>query len=77
MSFTGYMKGPDNEDARILQTVIEGIPIINTYVPQGHSIRSEKYAFKLKWFAQVRRYFETHLDPQTSGDMARRHECSA
>ena len=43
---------------------MDGIPIINTYVPQGHSIRSEKYAFKLKWFEQVRHYFEKHLDPR-------------
>lgn len=69
----GLHEGPDNEDVRILQTVVEGIPIINTYVPQGNSIRSEKYAFKLKWFANVRRYFEKHLDPQSPaiwlGDM--------
>lgn len=60
----GLREGPDNEDCRILQTVVDGIPIINTYVPQGHSIRSEKYTFKLKWFEQVRHYFEKHLDPQ-------------
>ena len=49
----GLHEGPDNEDARILQTVIEGIPIINSYVPQGYSIRSEKYAFKLAWFGRI------------------------
>jgi exodeoxyribonuclease-3 len=69
----GLHEGADNEDVRILQTVVEGIPIVNTYVPQGNSIRSEKYAFKLKWFAHVRRYFEKHLDPQSPaiwlGDM--------
>src|ERR1700704_5130417 len=31
----GLHEGPDNEDVRIIQTVIGGIPIINTYVPQG------------------------------------------
>src|ERR1041385_7999038 len=31
----GLREGPDNEDTRILQTVIRGIPIINSYVPQG------------------------------------------
>jgi exodeoxyribonuclease III len=59
----GLVEGPDNEDCRILQTVVNGIPIINTYVPQGSSITSEKYAFKLAWFERVRNYFETHLDP--------------
>lgn len=60
----GLHEGADNEDCRILQTVVEGIPIINTYVPQGYRINSEKYAFKLQWFQRIRDYFEKHLDPR-------------
>jgi exodeoxyribonuclease III len=60
----GLREGPDSEDCRVLQTVINGIPIVNTYVPQGHSIKSEKYVFKLEWFKRIREYFETYLDPQ-------------
>jgi len=37
----GFHEGPDNEDVRIIQTVVSGIPIINSYVPQGYSIESE------------------------------------
>jgi exodeoxyribonuclease-3 len=59
----GLEEGPDSEDTRILQTVVDGIPIVNTYVPQGYKVGSDKYAFKLRWFDRVRRYFETHLDP--------------
>lgn len=59
----GFEEGPDNEDVRILQTAVNGITIINTYVPQGHSIKSEKYLFKLEWFARMRRYFEKGLHP--------------
>lgn len=58
----GLHEGPDNEDFRILQTVIGGIPVINTYVPQGYSISSEKYALKLAWFRRLRTYFEAALD---------------
>jgi exodeoxyribonuclease-3 len=43
----GLHEGPDNEDFRIIHTVVSGIPIINSYVPQGYSISSEKYALKL------------------------------
>jgi exodeoxyribonuclease-3 len=60
----GLHEGPDNEEVRLLQTVVDGIPIINSYVPQGYSISSEKYAFKLEWFGRIRRYFETQLDPR-------------
>ena len=59
----GLEEGPDVEDDRILQTVVGGIPIINTYVPQGHKIGTDKYAFKLEWFGRVRRYFKERLDP--------------
>ena len=59
----GLAEGPDSEDTRMLHTVISGIPIINTYVPQGFKITSEKYTYKLEWFWRIRRYFQEHLDP--------------
>jgi exodeoxyribonuclease-3 len=59
----GLQEGPDSEDTRVLQTVVNGIPIVNSYVPQGQNIATEKYTFKLVWFRRIRRYFEQHLDP--------------
>jgi exodeoxyribonuclease-3 len=59
----GLHADSDDDETRILQTVVDGIPIVNTYVPQGYSIASEKYAGKLAWFASLERYFERHLDP--------------
>ena len=59
----GLHAGPNNEDFRIIQTVVNGIPIINSYVPQGYSIDSDKYALKLAWFRRLRTYFETALNP--------------
>lgn len=61
----GLDEGPDDEDCRILQTVVSGIPIINSYAPQGQAINSEKYAFKLAWFARLRAYFEGVLKPHS------------
>ncbi len=60
----GLSEGPDSEDFRLLQTVVDGLPVINAYVPQGYKIGTEKYAFKLDWFRRIRRYFEERLDPQ-------------
>ena len=69
----GFLPGDDIEDDRVLQTVIRGIPILNTYVPQGFKITSEKYAFKLQWFERVRTYFSQHFNPESPaiwlGDM--------
>ena len=61
--FHGLCEGPDNEDVRILQTVLNGVAVVNTYVPQGYKINSDKYVFKLEWFARIRRYFNEQLDP--------------
>lgn len=60
----GLREEADAEDVRILQTVINGTAIVNTYVPQGQSITSDKYVAKLLWFKHLRRYFETRFDPQ-------------
>jgi len=59
----GLHEGPDNEDFRIVQTTIQGIPIINSYVPQGYKIDSDKYAYKLAWFRRLRTFFEASLNP--------------
>jgi exodeoxyribonuclease-3 len=59
----GLHEGPDNEDFRILQVVVRGVPIVNSYVPQGFRINTDKYIYKLEWFQSIRRYFRQHLDP--------------
>jgi exodeoxyribonuclease-3 len=69
----GMHEGPDNEDARLLLTVVNGVSIVNSYVPQGYSITSEKYAYKLEWFRRIRAYFDAQLTPGAAavwlGDM--------
>lgn len=62
--FHGFDDGGDPDAARLLRVVIEGIPIINTYVPQGFEIDSPKYQYKLEWFKRLRRYFDKHLSPK-------------
>jgi exodeoxyribonuclease-3 len=59
----GLCEGPDSEDVRLLETVVDGIPIVNTYVPQGYRVGTDKYVLKLEWFHRVRRYFRERLDP--------------
>jgi exodeoxyribonuclease-3 len=59
----GFVEGREAEDDRVLLTVIDGVPIVNTYIPQGQAIGSEKYAYKLAFIARLRRYFDERLDP--------------
>ncbi|MFZ4507175.1 MAG: exodeoxyribonuclease III [Fimbriimonas sp.] len=52
------------EDARILTTVIGGIPVINTYVPNGNTVGSDKFAYKLKWLERFRRLLAENYQPE-------------
>jgi exodeoxyribonuclease-3 len=54
---------PEPDDERLMRVVIDGIPIINTYVPNGFKIDSLKYTYKLGWYMRLRMYFEKHLSP--------------
>ena len=62
--FYGLDDGKDPDEARLLRVVVQGMPIINTYIPQGFEIDSPKYQYKLEWFTRLRRYFEKHLSPK-------------
>ena len=61
----GFQDGEDSEDAsRLARVVIQGIPIINTYIPHGYALHSPKYAYKLEWFQRLKRYFSRNLSVQ-------------
>lgn len=57
----GLGPGPDADDFRIIQVVLRGIRIVNTYVPQGTDIETERYQYKLKWYGRLRKYFDGYL----------------
>jgi exodeoxyribonuclease-3 len=48
------------DEARLIRAVIAGIPVVNTYVPQGRSPDSEHFQYKLQWFERLRALFERH-----------------
>ena len=51
------------DEARLVRVVIRGVPILNTYVPNGFKIDTPKHEYKLLWYGRLRRYFEKHLSP--------------
>jgi exodeoxyribonuclease-3 len=57
----GFDDGADPDEARLMRANVAGLPILNTYVPNGFKIVSPKYAYKLDWFRRLRAYFEKHL----------------
>ena len=58
----GYPDDDDTAQSRLLTTVIDGIRIVNVYIPNGQMAGSEKYSFKLDWMGRLRSFFDTHYD---------------
>ncbi len=54
----------DDKDAprRLIAGTVEGVRVVNVYGPHGGGIGTEKYAYKLEWFARLRRYFDEGFD---------------
>jgi len=55
-----------SEQKRVISGLVDGVRVLNLYVPNGSSLNSEKYAYKLEWLACLQRYLavqETQGDP--------------
>ncbi|MFZ5642584.1 MAG: exodeoxyribonuclease III [Bacillota bacterium] len=48
-------------EARIITAEIKGINIVNTYIPQGQSPSSEKFAYKIGWIRGMRDLFDRNF----------------
>ncbi len=53
-----------NEQKRLISADINGLKIINVYVPNGSSIDSEKFDYKIKWL----NHLSAFLDEQVKDD---------
>ena len=53
------------EQKRVISAQIAGLRVLNLYVPNGSSLRSEKYAYKLEWLACLKRYLDAQ---ETQGE---------
>lgn len=51
------------DEPRLITAQIGGIGIVNTYVPQGGSVDSEMFTYKLQWLARLRNYFDSNFSP--------------
>jgi len=59
----GLDDGGPADEARLIVGEVHGIPIVNTYVPQGRDPEHEMFAYKLEWFERLRAYFASHFSP--------------
>ena len=59
--------GDLDDQKRVITGVINGVRVVNLYVPNGAAIGSEKYAYKLAWLTVLKAYLQTLL--QQSPDL--------
>ena len=53
--------GFEDPQRRILATTVDGVRVVNLYVPNGSEVGSEKYAYKLGWLAALRGFLEGEM----------------
>jgi len=51
------------DQPRLVKAEINGIVIVNTYIPQGYMPESEKFEYKLNWFNRLLTFFDRNFRP--------------
>lgn len=59
MNFPG---DADDAPKRMISATVGGVRIVNTYIPNGTAIGSDKFKFKLDWIVRLRKYFDETCD---------------
>ena len=56
------------EQKRVISGLLDGVRVLNLYVPNGSSLSSEKYPYKLSWLGCLKRYLDTQAVPTPEFD---------
>ena len=59
----GFPGEEEGSHARLLAATVGGVRVVNVYVPNGQSVGSEKFAFKLKWVRRLREFLDEECWP--------------
>ena len=65
--FLGELSGDDDaaelgQQKRVISALLDGVRVLNLYVPNGSGLRSEKYPYKLNWLQCLKRYLATQAE---------------
>jgi exodeoxyribonuclease-3 len=58
----GLDDGVDDPQARLIAATIDGVRVVNAYVPNGGEVGSDKWEYKLRWYDRLRGYFDRRCD---------------
>jgi exodeoxyribonuclease-3 len=57
-----FLDDDDESPKRLIAGTVNGIRIVNTYIPNGSELWSDKFTFKLDWLQRLRRFFDENCD---------------
>jgi len=55
------LPGMNDGQRRLIAATIDGVRIVNVYVPNGQAVGSEKYAYKRRWLLALRAFLADEL----------------
>jgi exodeoxyribonuclease-3 len=62
----GFHDDEEGAQARLLAATVEGVRVVNVYIPNGQFVGSDKYRFKLEWMQRLRRFFDEEYERSSS-----------
>lgn len=62
--FYGLDNGETSDEDRLIRSVVKGISIVNSYIPQGQKPDSPAFPYKLNWFQLLLKLFQHHYSPR-------------
>lgn len=57
------LPGVEDQQARLILAEVHGVTVGSVYLPNGQSVGSDKYRYKLQWFQHLQRFLETRFQP--------------
>src|SRR5687767_2272447 len=59
----GFEDGSDEGVARVIAATVSGLRIVCLYVPNGQTVGSDKWVYKLEWIDRLRSYLDRRHSP--------------
>ncbi len=58
----GFPDDDASAQKRLIAATVNGVRIVNVYIPNGSEVGSDKYQFKLEWIARLRKFLDQSCD---------------
>ena len=59
----GFDDGEDDSQARLIAATVGGVRVLSAYFPNGQSVGSDKYEYKLRWMERLRAHLDRFYRP--------------